>query len=88
MVDRLKSGDIINIFPRRHVPRRVYRLSGLVQEGFTGAHGLLWNTKNKPAKTNNHARATKGTNIAYPPIRKGKESLLQKYTCISVNHFN
>lgn len=79
MVDRLKSGDIINIFPEGTYPGGVYRLSGLVQEGFTGAARIaLEYEKQTGKKLTIMPVATKGTNIAYPPIRKGKRVFAAK----------
>jgi 1-acyl-sn-glycerol-3-phosphate acyltransferase len=73
MVDRLKFGDIVNIFPEGTFPAYVYQNSGLVQEGFTGAARVALEYEKQTGKPLTIVPVgSLGANYAYPPKEKTK----------------
>jgi 1-acyl-sn-glycerol-3-phosphate acyltransferase len=73
MVDRLKEGDIVNIFPEGTFPGGKYYGTGLVQEGFTGAARVAFEYEKQTGKKLKIIPvATTGTNYAYPPKERAK----------------
>ncbi len=77
MVNRLKEGDIVNIFPEGTFPGGIYYGTGLVQEGFTGAARVAFEYEKQTGKKLTIVPvATTGTNYAYPP----KEGLNKRPT--------
>jgi len=83
MVQRLKQGDIVNIFPAGTYPEGKYANSGLVTEGYSGATRVAYQYwKQTGKKLVIQPACSIGGNIAYPPRKEGLGAIKKRI----VNH--